>query len=147
MSEWAEWFEVSEIYFLNRSWKFQPSILKNEKVLFLKKENKHSQYQNKKALFTDSIFQKVLIWGFYLFVFNSHALTKTCFPGMYCVFPWECSRPKVVYPKGGIIRLWCLQNCHNFLSQSCWLFLKLYNPNDTIMYFVVCIAKPESLYT
>ena len=37
----------------------QLSILKNKKVLLLKKIF-FSQYQNKKALFTDSIFQKVL---------------------------------------------------------------------------------------
>ena len=43
------------------TWKFQHSILKNKKVLFLKKIFLGScQYQNKKALFTDSIFQKVL---------------------------------------------------------------------------------------
>ena len=31
-----------------------------------------------------------------LFVFHSHDLTRTCFPGMYWVLPWECSRPKGV---------------------------------------------------
>ena len=45
----------------NRCWKLQLSILKNKKVLFLKKIFlTHCQYQNKKALFTDSIFWKVL---------------------------------------------------------------------------------------
>ena len=43
------------------TWKFQLSILKNKKVLFLKKNFlSRCQYQNKKSLFTDSIFQKVL---------------------------------------------------------------------------------------
>ena len=45
------------------TWKFQLSILKNKKVLFLKKNLSRCQYQNKKALFTDSIFLKVFgLW-------------------------------------------------------------------------------------
>ena len=50
--------EVSRNSISNWTWKFQLSILKNKKVLCLKK---NCQYQNKKALCTDSIFQKVLI--------------------------------------------------------------------------------------
>ena len=54
--------EVSRNPISNWTWKFQRSILKNKKVLFLKKIFfGRCQYQNKKALFTDSIFQKVLI--------------------------------------------------------------------------------------
>ena len=40
MSEWAEWLEFCEVSgnsISNRCWKFQLSILKNKKVLFLKK--------------------------------------------------------------------------------------------------------------
>ena len=44
----------------NWTWKFELSIFKNKKVLFLKKKLSRCQYQNKKVLFTDSIFQKVL---------------------------------------------------------------------------------------
>ena len=41
-----------------------------------------------------------LLWCHsFVFVFHSHDLTRTCFPGMYRVLPWECS-----CPKGGIIR-------------------------------------------
>ena len=51
--------EVSWNAFSNRCWKFQFSILKNKKVLFLKKYFlSRGQYQNKKALFTDSIFRE-----------------------------------------------------------------------------------------
>ena len=32
-------------------------------------------------------------------IIHSHDLTRTCFPGMYWVLPWQCSRPE-----GGIIR-------------------------------------------
>ena len=49
------------------TWKFQLPILKNKKVLFLKVcFFGCSQYQNKKALFTDSIFRE----GFGLVVFT-----------------------------------------------------------------------------
>ena len=51
--------EVSRNSFSNRCWKFQLSILKNKKVLFLKKYFlSHCQYQNKKALFADPIFSE-----------------------------------------------------------------------------------------
>jgi hypothetical protein len=51
--------EISWNPFSNRCWKFQLSILKNKKVLFLKIYFfGPCQYQNKKALFTDSIFRE-----------------------------------------------------------------------------------------
>ena len=49
----------------NWIWKFQLSILKNKKVLFLEKKLSRRQYQNKKAFFTDSIFPKVLVHTMY----------------------------------------------------------------------------------
>ena len=52
-------WEVSRNSFSNWFWKFQLSILKNKKVLFLKKYFlSRCQYQNKKALFTDPIFSE-----------------------------------------------------------------------------------------
>ena len=65
--------EVSQNSFSNRYWKFQLSTLKNKKVLFLKKYFlSRCQYQNKKALFTDSIFREglglsvmIIIWLLY----------------------------------------------------------------------------------
>ena len=50
--------EVSRNSFSNSFWKFQLSILKNKKVLLIKKNLSHCQNQNKKALFTDSIFRE-----------------------------------------------------------------------------------------
>ena len=47
--------EVSGNSISNWTWKFQLSILKNKKKIG------RCQYQNLKALFTDSIFQKVLV--------------------------------------------------------------------------------------
>jgi hypothetical protein len=41
---------------------------------------------------------QVLFWSSLFVQFHSHALTGTCFPGMYWVLSWECS-----CPKGGII--------------------------------------------
>ena len=54
--------EVSRNSISNRCWKFQLSILKNKKVLSLKKIffNSRCQYQNKKSLFTDPIFSEGL---------------------------------------------------------------------------------------
>ena len=54
--------EVSRNSFSNRSWKFQLFMLKNKKSFIPPKKYFFgcSQYQNKKALFTDSIFLKVL---------------------------------------------------------------------------------------
>ena len=58
LNEW-KFCEVSQILISNWTWKFLLSILKNKKVLFLKKYSfGHRQYQNKKALFTDSIFRE-----------------------------------------------------------------------------------------
>ena len=54
--------EVSRILISNWTWKFQISILKNKKVLFLKKYIlSRCQSQNKKALFTGPFSVKVLI--------------------------------------------------------------------------------------
>ena len=51
--------EVSRNSFSNWFWNLQLSILKNKKVLSLKKYFlSRCQYQNKKALFTDSIFRE-----------------------------------------------------------------------------------------
>ena len=51
--------KVSRNSISNWTWKFQLSILKNKKVLFLKKKILgRCQYQNKKALFTDPIFSE-----------------------------------------------------------------------------------------
>ena len=52
-----KFWEVSRSSYGNKCWKFQLSILKNKKVLFLQKYFlSRSQHQNKKALFTDPIF-------------------------------------------------------------------------------------------
>ena len=50
--------EVLQNYVSLGCWKFQLSILKNKKVLFIKKNISLGgcQYQNKKTLFTDPIF-------------------------------------------------------------------------------------------
>ena len=83
--------EVSRNSFSNRCWKFQLSILKNKKVLFLKKYFfGRSQYQNKKALFTDSIFPKVLGYTLYdcynfFFFFFSRLEDQFC----WCQMPWN----------------------------------------------------------
>ena len=52
--------ELSQNSFSIRFWKIQLSILKNKKVLFLKKIYflSRCQYQNKKTLFTGSIFRE-----------------------------------------------------------------------------------------
>ena len=68
--------EVSWNSFSNRCWKFQLSILKNKNDLFIKKYFfGPSQYQNKKALFTDSIFPKVLVYTF----LRLNVFTMDCF--------------------------------------------------------------------
>ena len=58
--------EVAWISFSNRCWKFQLSILKNKKVLFLKKNFGRCQYQNKQALFADPIFSEGFDWKYQL---------------------------------------------------------------------------------
>ena len=59
-------------------WKFQLSILKNKKVLCLKKYDLgRSQYQNKKALFTDPIFS------------DCFANTRQHFMKVFSVYVWS----------------------------------------------------------
>ena len=54
--------EVSRNSFSNRCWKFQLSILKNKKVLILKKYFLgRCQYKKKTALFTHPIFSEVFV--------------------------------------------------------------------------------------
>ena len=82
---------------------------------------------------------RVKSWGsevtfcdpFCLFVFHSHALTRTCFPGMYWVLPWECS-----CPEGGIICLWC--------QQMVWLYW-LHNRDSMPNWYT--INHPTTLHT
>ena len=69
--------EVSRNSFSNLFWKFQLSIVKNKKVLFLKKYFlSRFQYQNKKAFFTGAIFPKVLVYTsrLYLHLHNKHTI-------------------------------------------------------------------------
>ena len=56
--------------------------MKYQKIIDLVKESSLAQYS---------------VW--HLKKIHSHDLTRTCFPGMYWVLPWECFRPE-----GGIIR-------------------------------------------
>ena len=63
--------EVSRNLFANRCWKFQLSIMKNKKVLFLKKSFfKPLSISKQKALFTVSIFPKVLTFPIKGFAFR-----------------------------------------------------------------------------
>ena len=67
--------KVSQNSISNWTWKFQLSILKNKKVLFLKKKSlSRCLLQNKKALFTVSILPKVL-----LVTYCSEQLSLVCF--------------------------------------------------------------------
>ena len=76
--------EVSRNSILNRCWKFQLSVLKNKKVLSLKKCFLGCcQYQNKKALFTDSIFWKVLAWTFEFYPYIFIRITLTGHDGLW----------------------------------------------------------------
>ena len=62
--------EFSRNAFSNKCWKFKLSILKNKKVLFLKKYfSGRCQYQNKKTLFTDPIFSEgfAFAYNFWLY--------------------------------------------------------------------------------
>ena len=86
--------EVSRNSISNWTWKFHLSILKNKKVLFLKKKILSCcQYQNKKPLCSDSIFRKGFCSTFFsarlrlLFdiVFSTKILTRK----EYSVFLWK----------------------------------------------------------
>ena len=54
----------------------------------------------------------------FCFYFQSHALTRICFPGMYWVLPWECSSLE-----GIIIHLWCRwSDCIGYRIEIVWLY-------------------------
>ena len=70
--------EVSQNPFSNRLWKFQLSILKNKKILVLKKNSSYCQYQNSKPIFSEgfeSRYQKRRKGGSPLLI--SHRKRKT----------------------------------------------------------------------